>query len=282
MALNIVGKFMRKLLDSEQLTQVQLAEIMGCSPQTVSNRLSGTQFRHEELLRISEYFDMSVDEILNGGSFRSTELFKYVQQDITEMDPHDAPIQPDSTGKTLLDYVIELDDFEKFNYIYSNDFELGPLHLNSKFTAFLIRHKRLDMFVNGVESKIKSSNSYGVSFMKYSGEVYFPQLGVFDDYYKDTPMTGDYYFYLLTEGNEEFINAIMECRDYTTLDYLPYNRDKIAEYHLIMWLSILRDELFFYEYYMQKHEDNEPDNEHYDFAIAVNANQISKYIKDYL
>ena len=281
MGFNVVGKYIRHLKDINGMTQVKLAEVMGCSPQTVSNRLSGSAFRHKELLRLSDFFDVSVDTILNGGEVKKTELLEFYEMDISEMVSEDVPAQPDSDGKTLIDYITENDDYEKFSYFYKHDYELGSLHQNSKFTAFLMRHKDHKKLQNGVVSKYRTVTKRKNDFYYVHEKVMFPSLGVYDNHYKDVVYKLECWYLLLTSNHKEFIEEVLKCQDPDILDYLPYKETKVAEYHLIYNLALLKDNIFLYDYLL-KRDGEEPEKEHYDFAVEVGSKLIAQHIKEWM
>lgn len=63
-----IGAFLKQLRNEKKITQEQLAEILGVSGRTVSRWETGNNLPDLSILvQISEYYDVEIKEILNGG-----------------------------------------------------------------------------------------------------------------------------------------------------------------------------------------------------------------------
>ncbi len=62
-----IGQFLRKLRNEKKLTQEQFAEIIGVSNRSISRWENGVNMPDFDLLiQIADYFDVSIEEILDG------------------------------------------------------------------------------------------------------------------------------------------------------------------------------------------------------------------------
>lgn len=290
MEVNKAGRFIKKVIKSRNIKQKELAKEVGCSEQTMSKNLSGaTDIKHRKLFLISDFLDLSADDILNAGKTRDTELSKYSKQHIDFMKKCKVPKQPDSNGKTLLDYIVELDDSEKFTYLYWRKRFIDILHNNINFITYLIRKEKYDFLKSEVFSFIHPiEDDEHIIPVPIIRSFEFP---IFD--HVASPLIG-YVERGSLEYNElsieykQFIDAVFACENKKILDLLPYKpsiteykfgdkTDVEKEFPLIFYLALEKDILFIVKYYIDKFPDIVTDT-HFAYANEHNSEKCVEYL----
>ena len=80
---NELSKTLQHLIDANKLTARKLARESGISVSTISDILNGRQPSLKNLLKLSEFFDVSLDYLVNGKKSSSTHHF--IESDFEEL-----------------------------------------------------------------------------------------------------------------------------------------------------------------------------------------------------
>jgi len=116
------GTYLRKLAKNKGYTQARLGDEIGRSATQVGNNMREHKlFKLEAYIKLANVLDVSIDSLIYGGKKRVTKLGTFAKMPISKINIDKLPEQPDSLGKYLLDYVIEIDDLEKLLYFLKKD-----------------------------------------------------------------------------------------------------------------------------------------------------------------
>ncbi len=159
-----VGSLIKKLLKERNMTQEQLANTLNISKSAVSQNLNGkSSFDIQNLIRISELFNISLDELISqkSGGDRSivSEYERLVKKDVEALKHVPAEElnvkEPDLYGKTLVDYVIEYNQVEMFEYLDRADVQLyNERHHQARRILLKVIVFMLEKNLDGVEKYI--------------------------------------------------------------------------------------------------------------------------------
>ena len=180
-----VGLLIKKLLKEQSMTQEDLAKLLNISKSAVSQNLNGkSSFDLQNLMKISEYFDISLNELLSQKSGTDKDVIseyeRVVRKGIDELKrvpPQDLNVsEPDLYGKVLVEYVIEHDKTSMFKYLDSSKVELySPFHHNTKnvilgIIEYMLR-KNLDGIENYVNRYVEIFGSFEIAHEKRAREI---------------------------------------------------------------------------------------------------------------
>jgi len=274
-----IGKFIKEKLKQKGYTQDNLAEYLGVSKQAVSQNLSGrSTFETSNLMMISEYLDVTVDEILFAGEKRETLLSKYYNQEIGKFDSKNVPEQPDSLGKTLLDYCIQDNNIDKFNYFYSNKLIIDVLYNNPRFIAFLIRNGSIELLKSSFATPVKNEEGKIISYKYHLLEI--PSLQEKQlNYNVDNPNP---LYANLNEPIKEFVDSVLECNNEEILKIIPdlvlkrFNTDNITKLVLV---AIEKDVASILRFYINQNKII-VDQNLFLICIAYKAYECAKFLFD--
>ncbi len=280
------GKYLRKLREKKvlkgniKLSQAQLGKVIGVTRQTICDHEGGEgYFYAEKYLKLSKYFDVSIDKLLHGGKNRETELRKFVKQPIDDIDLNETIVQPDSQGKTLLDYVIEFNDFEKFELFYDKRLFVETLHNNLELMSFLVRKNKFEFLKKVIEYNVESSNGSLKKVFVVKKKFEFPFLDKVLYFDGEKPVYRWVEYYELDKRHKRFFDSILNCKSKEILDMLPYERigEKQNDYPKIFYMALERNIVFIVEYYFMKY-DGLLTQFHFDYAIKYNSTKVAIYI----
>ncbi|QMS84833.1 helix-turn-helix domain-containing protein [Candidatus Xianfuyuplasma coldseepsis] len=275
-----IGKFIKEQLRLKGHTQENLADYLGISKQAVSQNLSGkSSFEISNLMMIAEFLDVKVDDILYAGSERETMLSKFYNQDIDKINPDLAPEQPDSNGKTLLDYCIESNDLEKFKFLFSKQLIIESLNNNPRFVAFLIKNNDLKLLQSSFRTPIKDEEGNVVSY--HHGKLEIPRLsersGSLRIGKKILPMYAN-----LSENMKEYVSAVLACTNDETLKLIPELRlVRMGDRGVpkLVQVAIEKDVVHILKYFLDRSKYN-VNKDMFDFAINYEATECAKFLYD--
>lgn len=178
-----VGEFIKSLLKKNGMTQEALAQKLMISKSAVSQNLNGkSSFDIQNLMAIAKIFNLTLDDLLNCHISEDTEQFdsEYMRfaskslEEIKQHNPNDLHIQdPDIYGKVLIDYVIDQDLQELFEYLDSNDVSFvhdyyhraGDIYI--KIIIYMLRRK-IKGVIKYIQHYAKINNGFDLT-QTYSG-----------------------------------------------------------------------------------------------------------------
>lgn len=120
-----VGTYIKKLLRDKGMTQDELSQELNISKSAVSQNLNGkSAFDIQNLMRIAEIFDVSLDQLLHQKTRESgdtmSEYERIIVHDQSKIDHIDSSQlkNPDIYGKFLIEYAMEHDEKMLFENLY--------------------------------------------------------------------------------------------------------------------------------------------------------------------
>jgi len=157
------GEFIKDLLQERQMNQSDLAKVLNITEAAVSKNLKGkTGFDLSNLAIIAEYFNISIDELVNAKrkakrDFQS-DLEQIAYQGIERVEEllkekNKIFLSNDTYGKTIIEYALMKDDVELVlfllnHYLYPEIFELDKkvrLYDHPLFVKFVLKHQLVDL-----------------------------------------------------------------------------------------------------------------------------------------
>jgi len=124
-----IGQFIKELLKSKGMNQDDLAKALNITPQAVSKSLNGINtFDVENLKTISELFEVTIDDILNGEFQTSTstmsEQERLVKLGVNALKSADRNVinSVDSKDMTILQYAVKQGNHEILEYIFEHKY----------------------------------------------------------------------------------------------------------------------------------------------------------------
>lgn len=154
-----VGKYIKELLKERNMTQSDLAKELNISKSAVSQNLNGkSTFDIQNLMRISEIFEVSIDTLLNMKSDEDRDIIseyeRLVRKGYEEIAESVAErlnlATPDLYGKVFVEYVIEYDKRDIFEYLIKHNINLFDKNLsNSQETQLRIIKYMIEQSMNG-------------------------------------------------------------------------------------------------------------------------------------
>ena len=255
----LIGKYIKKKLDEQNIIPNKLAKKMDVTKQAVSNAINGKSiFRIDNLRKLSIIINTPIDEILDAGEPRELTLEQFAKQETQDMNLKNIPKQPDIYGKTLLDYVIESDDYNKYKFLYDRDLFIETMHTSAKLMAFLIRNQKYEELKDEVISIFSlDKNDYDAEHSLISKNFEFPNLE--NNFGISSPMSRKKPLYEELDMDKKcFVDAIFESKSHRLLNILNY--DLVGEYQkdfpAIFYLAIQRDALFVVKHYVRKYPES--------------------------
>ncbi|MFW5864685.1 MAG: helix-turn-helix domain-containing protein [Candidatus Izemoplasmataceae bacterium] len=159
-----VGLLIKKLLKERNMTQEQLAGLLNISKSAVSQNLNGkSSFDMQNLVKISEIFNVSLDELLSQKSSGEHDVISEYERvtkkgldELKKVSPKDLNIkEPDLYGKVLIEYIMEYGKVDMFKYLYESGIDLfHDYHHQAKAITLKLVHFMLEKNIDGVEKYI--------------------------------------------------------------------------------------------------------------------------------
>ncbi len=171
-----VGEYIKNLLKERNMTQSQLAELLHVSKSAISQNLSGkSSFDIQNLIKISDIFEISLDVLLSLKTDDERDVISEYERlvrrgldEIKEISSERINISiPDLYGKVFIEYVIEYDNIDVFNYLLKNNITLFQReHSNAKevylkIISYMI-DKQMDGFMNFVHNYVIEYGSFKI------------------------------------------------------------------------------------------------------------------------
>ncbi|MFA7417188.1 MAG: helix-turn-helix transcriptional regulator [Acholeplasma sp.] len=150
-----VGEKIKKLLKEHNMTQDALAQKLSISKSAVSQNLRGkSTFDIQNLILIAELFDTTLDALLSLNQDTSNQVFSEYQKVVSKglaafkgVPPENLSIKaPDLYGKVLIEYVIDKDALEMFNYLHEHRVEMVEAYY----------HRARDIYLKVIEYGLKN------------------------------------------------------------------------------------------------------------------------------
>jgi transcriptional regulator with XRE-family HTH domain len=273
-----IGRYIKELLKEKGYTQEKLADHLGISKQAVSQNLSGrSSFDTSNLMLIAEFLDVTLDDLLYAGSKKDTLLSKFYKKNHKDIKEEDVPEQPDSLNKTLLDYCIDDNNIDKFNFFYEKKLIIDSLHDNINFIAFLIRNKQSDLLQSHFRTPIKNTEGSIVNYT--SRQIKFPDLSEIENLVRSSRSTPLYAN--LTENQKTYVDSVLSCREESILKLIPFSNTKRNNNDLSVlgMIAIEKDNDYVIDYYIKRTNYRV---KKYIFEIAINykSYEVAKYLYD--
>ncbi|MBI9008480.1 MAG: helix-turn-helix transcriptional regulator [Tenericutes bacterium] len=270
------GEYLNNLIKKRGISQEQLGKIVGLSRQSVNEYIKkNSYYKIDDYIIMSREFDVSLDDLIFGGKKRTTKLRRFAMKLLDKMKIEKLPNQPDGLGKYLIDYVIELDDLEKFNFYLKEDVYQIPLHNHIGLLKFLVRHNQHELLRKGIRNTIvdpKSKNNY---LLNRSFE--FPVLDFVQSPGKHFFERSNHQYNSLNTYQKEFVDVILDTNSNDILDLLPYApKANVNDYHSLFYWAIKTNKVFVVKYYIDKKNDYITQS-YFDTAIHENAWTVAKY-----
>lgn len=151
-----VGEYIKQLLKEHEMTQNDLANELHITRSAVSQNLNGkSTFDLQNLIRISEIFNVSLDTLLDMKSSREDDVIseyeRLVKKGLEELKR--TPLEElilhtkDLYGKVFIEYVIEYNNKELFTYLITNKVPLYDTNSSNieqvllKMIIFMIKNQ---------------------------------------------------------------------------------------------------------------------------------------------
>lgn len=253
-----IGMYIKKILKAQQKSQKQLAEHMRVSKQVLSNSLRGAnQLSIEKLVLISEFLRVPIECLINLGEVERSKLEKFSTMVIQEVDILSVPKQPDQFGKTLLEYIIDRDDVDRFLYFYKSKCFIEPLHNSVRLITFLIRNNMIDFLKKPVISKIQIQNGNIIDHIEIERPFEVPDLDRICNIGKESKqIKRRTKYHELSIEIKEFVNVIMNFESDALLRILTYKSigGRNCDFPQLFYYAIDEDCTNVIEYYRNKFE----------------------------
>ncbi len=251
-----IGEYLTKIMIEKNVTRTELAETTGLSVLTLQRTEDGESFPHaENIIKIIEYLHISLDQLIYCGMNNLSELKKFVSQDFMDMKLRDMPVQPDEFGKSLLDYVIEANDFDKFHFFYTRKCYTEKLHTHRKLLLFLISNNKYDFLSEGITSYIPNIYGNGPKYSKIEKVFEFPILGRVQTH-SDKLHLRDYktIYSELSIELKQYVDTIFQVESEDILKIIPNEciRSEFGEFPLLLFLGFQKDCVFIVDYYLKE------------------------------
>ena len=157
-----IGQFIKELLKSKGMNKEDLAKALNITPQAVSKGLNGVNiFDVENLKTISELFEVTIDDILNGELQTSittmSEQERLVKLGINALKSADVEVinSADAKNMTVLQYAVIQSNHEILEYI------LEHKYLNKLYSQMLSDDKFLKLVIdNGLQKYLLNMDSF--------------------------------------------------------------------------------------------------------------------------
>ncbi len=170
-----VGKFIKSLLRKNGMTQEMLAQKLMISKSAVSQNLNGkSSFDIQNLMAIAKIFNISLDDLINCRLNEEEDNYKseYIRfankglENIKKYKSKNLRIQePDIYGKVLVDYLIDQDILDIFEYLNNEDVEfVHDYYHRAKDIYLKIIVYMLRKNIHGVIKYIKKYSEIASSF----------------------------------------------------------------------------------------------------------------------
>ena len=241
-----VGEYIKNLLKERNMTQSDLANKLHISRSAISQNLSGkSSFDIQNLMNISEMFEISLDVLL---SLRTDEdrniiseyerLIRRGLDEIKEISSEKINISiPDLYGKVFVEYVIEYNKKDVFDYLLNENIVLFQnTHSNAQDVYLNIINYMIEQQMNGfINFVFRYVREYGS--LKIPNEIYEKSIIEGLDKYS-SPKTINKLFTLQVKQKVTYLKffkvnqslKVLTSRDWAKL---------IGKYHAENLLSIL-------------------------------------------
>ncbi len=176
-----VGEYIKKLLKERNMSQSDLANELHISRSAISQNLNGkSSFDIQNLIKIAEIFEISLDVLL---SLRIDEdrniiseyerLIRRGLDEIKEISSEKINISiPDLYGKVFIEYVIEYDKEEVFDYLLHNKITLfqqtysNAREIYLKIINYMV-NKQMNGFISFIHNYVKEYGAFKILNDKY-------------------------------------------------------------------------------------------------------------------
>jgi transcriptional regulator with XRE-family HTH domain len=178
-----VGSFIKSLLKENKMTQEDLANELNISRSAVSQNLNGkSAFDMENMVKIAKLFSLSLDSLLNcrkedpNNETFDSQYLKFLSRGLDELKKYsikDLVVQePDAFGKLFIDYIIENQELEIFNYLNDNSAVFVREYYHRAKEIYLsIIYFMLENNLEGVIEYIKKYATLNGSFLIHDEEA---------------------------------------------------------------------------------------------------------------
>lgn len=274
-----VGRYIKNRMKEYNIKQNELAQQLDISEQAVSRNLNGlSMFRNHRLVEVASILNVTVDDILQVGEPIEFQLRAYASKPIKLINTDHVPHQPDSNGKTLLDYVLEQNDVHKFEVFYRSECFIESLYNNIEVLLFLIRNNHLEYWIYNHDSIMPDHSISDSEFIVLKRTMLFPKISYFVRGKKDKVSCSEKVYVMLKKDEKKYFDTLMNCRNTDTLDFVfEYSKYKYKDKSLLFYLAIERNQIFFIKYFKELQDFN-IDETHINHAILFDSKESLGYL----
>lgn len=157
-----VGNFIKSLLKEKHMTQDQLADMLHITKAAVSQNLNGkSTFDIENLLKIAEYFNLKLDDLIAGRRpvdmvDVDSEALRMIKRGLAHFQQHDPQqlylVQPDIYGKLLIDYLLDGAHHDWIRYLVEQRIRFVEVGYHRHQS--LLQHLMLYVMQHGITSPL--------------------------------------------------------------------------------------------------------------------------------
>ncbi len=270
------GEYLKKLLKKNGLTQTELSNKTGISRQSIGAHISdNSYFKIDNYLRIATVLDVTVDDLIFGGRKRTTRLKRFAQKSIQEIDIEKMPNQPDPAGKYLIDYIVELNDVDKFYYFLEKDLYKIPIHNHLGTLGMLIKNNQFDFLKKQFKCSIFDDRTN--IKLRHNHMFLFPNLRYTHYSNGKVSSRNNYQYSELDLELKNFIDILLGTESKEILDLLPYvGSDTLNKAPFLFYWAVENNKVFVVDYYMTKLK-LAAEQWIYDNSIKYKAWKVAKY-----
>ncbi len=247
-----MGKQLKEILMEKNLVKKDLADFLEVTPPAITRCLNEqTNLNYDNLHATCDWLNISADRLFQTGLYKFTVLREYAYMSPEKVIDKPVPHQPDETGKTLLDYVLEQGDFEKFYFHHEYDHYIEVLHNDPRILDFIVRTSEYGFLSGKIKSKVKSINSGYDGLRTIKRNYEFPVIDyVYNSKGKYTKQFQKHEFIELTKQTKDILKTIFSSQSFELLKCLPY-KPIDGEYPIIFYYAIQQDAEFVVKYYRE-------------------------------
>lgn len=189
-----VGEYIKELLKDADMTQNDLANALHITKSAVSQNLNGkSTFDLQNLVRIAELFEISLDTLLDMKSGKDNDVIseyeRMVKKGLDELKTVEINSliisTPDLYGKVFIEYVIEYNKRDIFEYIINNNIKLyEDTHSNLqevllKIMIYMVK-EQMNGFIHFVSIYVNQYGSLTIKNKEFEKEL-FEELNKYND-----------------------------------------------------------------------------------------------------
>lgn len=249
-----MGRELKKILSEKNLVKKDLASHLGVTSPAITRCINEqSNLNYDHLKETCEWLNVSTDRLFQTGGYKITALKEFAYRHPEDIVGKPVPHQPDVTGRTLLDYVLEQGDFEKFYFHHEYDHYIEVLHNDPRILELLVRTSEYEFLSGKIRSKVKSIHSGNDGHRTIKRNFEFPIIDyIYNPKGKYVRQYQKHEFVELTTHTKDILKIIFSSQSPELLKCLPY-KPIDGEYPMIFYYAIQEEEDFVLKYYREKY-----------------------------